>query len=325
MNNEVFTKKDIRAANGDPIKIAIVLNNQQGGTSHRLFSAKIKVVVLHGDFNGDNQVGWTSDEFNNYIVRPRDRVGVVLTGELELNLKDGEAYLRSATFIDNSKFTRSGKFRLGVMIADDIGERVQEGITEPFTVKDRRGESRPEFYFWSSAPFVFFSIKTLIAHFVLILVGCRKHAIPSLGDEVWRLKKISKNGVFYKALRENGIHSVKHFLRQYYKDEQALRNVRRQLPCVPFAQLNFDYYHRLFSFPAFRFSSRPQTWFGQPLLIMLRNVILAERFTLTSWKTRMLHFSSIVCISLSEQHWMTITQLSVILISLRRCSSGVFL
>jgi hypothetical protein len=115
-------------------------NNQQGNSSHRLLSAKIKIVVLDGDFNRDNEDCWTSEDFRRHIVRPRDRAGAVLTGGLELSLKNGEADLRDATFIDNSKFMRSGKFRLGVMIVDQLDERVQEGITEPFTVKDRRGE-----------------------------------------------------------------------------------------------------------------------------------------------------------------------------------------
>uniref|UniRef100_A0A0A8XUH4 Uncharacterized protein n=1 Tax=Arundo donax TaxID=35708 RepID=A0A0A8XUH4_ARUDO len=97
--------------------------------------------------------------------------------------------------MDNSKFVRSGKFRLGVMVDENIGERVLEGITEPFIFKDRRGE------------------------------GSKKHDIPSLDNDVWRLKTISKDGVFDKALRGGRIFSVKNFLRLYYKGEQALRKI----------------------------------------------------------------------------------------------------
>lgn len=195
LSNEVFTKKGICAENGDPLKISVVDNNQQVSSSHRLHSAKIKIVVLDGDFSKENEEGWTSEDFSKHIVRPRDKVGAVLTGEVELSLKNGEACLLDATFIDNSKFTRSGKFRLGVMVIDELGERVQEGITEPFTVKDRRGE------------------------------GSRKHNIPSLDDDVWRLKKISKDGVFHEALKGSDIFSVKDFLRLYYKDEHTLRKI----------------------------------------------------------------------------------------------------
>ncbi|CAL4906104.1 unnamed protein product [Urochloa decumbens] len=194
LGTEVFTKKTICDTNGEPLKITIIANNQEE-SDPRFLSAKIRVVVLDGDFNRLNQECWTLEEFSNSIVRPRDRVGAVLTGDLELSLTNGEAYLHGATFIDNSKFVRSGKFRLGVMVIDNVGERVQEGITEPFIVKERRGE------------------------------GYRKHDIPLLNDDVWRLKKISKDGAFHDALRGSGILFVKDFLKLYYKDEQALRKI----------------------------------------------------------------------------------------------------
>jgi len=66
-----------------------------------------------------------------------------------------------------------------------------------------------------------------------MFIGYRKHDIPSLNDDVWRLKNISKDGAFYAALRGSGILFVKDFLRLYYKDEQALRNVRQEFFCVP--------------------------------------------------------------------------------------------
>lgn len=195
LNDQIFTKRKVLAAGGGDIKIKIDVNNQQGCDSSRLLSAKVKIVVLDGDFNADNHEVWASEEFRKHIVRPRDKVGVVLTGVVELKMENGEAYLKNVTFLDNSSFTRSGKFRLGVMIIDDLGERVQEGITEPFIVKDRRGE------------------------------GYKKSDIPNLDDEVFRLKGIAKNGAFHKVLKRSGIHTVKDFLRMYYKDEKALRDI----------------------------------------------------------------------------------------------------
>ncbi|CAL4906108.1 unnamed protein product [Urochloa decumbens] len=203
LSDQIFTKREIRAANGALIKITIAggdSNQQSSISSPRLCSSRIKIVVLDGDFNADNHDVWTSEEFCNHIVRPRDKVGVVLTGDLELKLKNGEAYLENAIFADNSRFTRSGKFRLGVRLIDDLGERVQEGIIEPFVVKDRRGEEY------------------------------KKREIPKLDDEVWRLQKIAKGGVFHEALKRCGIYTVKHFLRLYYKDEKALRQILRSAP-----------------------------------------------------------------------------------------------
>ncbi|CAL5093124.1 unnamed protein product [Urochloa decumbens] len=203
LSDQIFTKREIRAADGALIKITIAggdSNQQSSISSPRLGSSRIKIVVLDGDFNADNHEVWTSEEFCNHIVRPRDKVGVVLTGDLELKLKNGEAYLENAIFADNSRFTRSGKFRLGVRLIDDLGERVQEGITKPFVVKDRRGEEY------------------------------KKREIPKLDDEVWRLQKIAKGGVFHEALKRCGIHTVKHFLRLYYTDEKALRHILRSAP-----------------------------------------------------------------------------------------------
>lgn len=140
---EVFTKKVICDTNGEPLRICVVAQDQEP-TDPNILSAKIRVVVLDGDFDKHNKNSWTLEEFNNSIVRPRDKVGAVLTGDLELSLKNGEAYLRDATFIDNSKFVRSGKFRLGVTVIDNLGERVRQGITEPFIVKERRGEGTSE-------------------------------------------------------------------------------------------------------------------------------------------------------------------------------------
>ncbi|KAL6599878.1 hypothetical protein ACP70R_045529 [Stipagrostis hirtigluma subsp. patula] len=192
MSGVIFTKREVRAADEGQIKIRI---NQQGTNCPHILSANVKIVVLDGDFNADNRELWTSEEFDNHIVRPRDKVGAVLTGNLDVKLANGEAYLHDVTFVDNSSFTRSRKFRLGVKLIGDVGVRVQEGITEPFTVKDRRGE------------------------------GYKKVDVPRLDDEVWCLQRIRKGGVFHEALKQAGILLVKHFLRLYYKDAKSLRNI----------------------------------------------------------------------------------------------------
>ncbi|WOG86847.1 hypothetical protein DCAR_0206066 [Daucus carota subsp. sativus] len=43
----------------------------------------------------------------------------------------------------------------------------------------------------------------------------KKHRQPSLADEVWRLERIAKDGVFHKRLSSAGIFTVKDFLRLY--------------------------------------------------------------------------------------------------------------
>lgn len=54
----------------------------------------------------------------------------------------------------------------------------------------------------------------------------KKHRQPSLADEVWRLERIAKDGVFHKRLSSAGIFTVKDFLRLYVADPSSLRNDR---------------------------------------------------------------------------------------------------
>jgi hypothetical protein len=148
MNDEIFTRREVQAADGDCITVRMVSSSQQESNFPRLLStATVKIVVLDGDFNADNRNVWASEDFEDHEVRPRDKHGAVLAGKLIVKLENSEGCFHNATFIDNSSFTRSGKFRLGVKIIGDVGEQVQEGISEPFTVKDRRGEGREARHF----------------------------------------------------------------------------------------------------------------------------------------------------------------------------------
>ncbi|KAK0586330.1 hypothetical protein LWI29_005053 [Acer saccharum] len=70
-------------------------------------SAKVEIVVLEGDFDGDEGIG--------------------CVGEI--------------SFTDNSSWTRSRRFRLGARVVDNFdGTRVREAKTESFIVRDHRGE-----------------------------------------------------------------------------------------------------------------------------------------------------------------------------------------
>jgi len=57
-------------------------------------------------------------------------------------LEKGVASIRDISFTDNSSWIRSRKFRLGARMsrASSIEERVQEAVSNPFLVKDHRGE-----------------------------------------------------------------------------------------------------------------------------------------------------------------------------------------
>ncbi|XP_059303550.1 calmodulin-binding protein 60 A-like [Lycium ferocissimum] len=158
--------------------------------------SKVEIVVLEGDFDGDDGDNWTAEEFKNNIVREREGKKPLLTGDAFLFLKDGIGWVSDISFTDNSSWTRSRKFRLGARLVDSFeGISVREAKTESFIVRDHRGELY------------------------------KKHHPPSLSDEVWRLEKIGKDGAFHRRLSKERVNSVKDFLTLLYLDPTRLRNV----------------------------------------------------------------------------------------------------
>lgn len=158
---------------------------------------KLDVVVLEGDFNNEDDEDWSREEFESHVVKEREGRRPLLTGDLQVTLKEGVGTLGELTFTDNSSWIRSRKFRLGLKVASGFSEGVQirEAKTEAFPVKDHRGELY------------------------------KKHYPPALSDEVWRLEKIGKDGSFHKRLSAAGIYTVEDFLRLAVRDSQRLRSI----------------------------------------------------------------------------------------------------
>lgn len=111
-------------------------------------AAKLDVVVLEGDFNNEDD-DWTKELFESFEVKEREGKRPLLTGDLQVCLKEGVGTLGDLTFTDNSSWIRSRKFRLGLKVADGYcdGIRVREARTEAFAVKDHRGECTFSRYF----------------------------------------------------------------------------------------------------------------------------------------------------------------------------------
>ncbi|XP_055806725.1 calmodulin-binding protein 60 B-like [Solanum dulcamara] len=194
----LFTGGKVEGEQGSAIHIVLI----DGNTNHVVTlgpesSVKLDVVVLEGDFNNEDDDGWTQEEFESHIVKEREGKRPLLTGELQVILKEGVGTLGELTFTDNSSWIRSRKFRLGLKVASGFceGIRIREAKTDAFTVKDHRGELY------------------------------KKHYPPALDDEVWRLEKIGKDGSFHKRLNKAGIHKVEDFLRLVVRDSQRLRNI----------------------------------------------------------------------------------------------------
>ncbi|CAK9169439.1 unnamed protein product, partial [Ilex paraguariensis] len=194
----LFTGGKVEGEQGAAIHIVLVdTYTDHVVTSGPESSVKLDVVVLEGDFNNEDDENWTQEEFDSHVVKEREGKRPLLTGELQVTLKEGVGTLGELTFTDNSSWIRSRKFRLGLKVTSGCceGIRIREAKTEAFTVKDHRGELY------------------------------KKHYPPALNDEVWRLEKIGKDGSFHKRLNKAGIFTVQDFLRLVVRDSQKLRNI----------------------------------------------------------------------------------------------------
>jgi len=142
-----YTGDQIKADDGNLLKVCLFDENSTKITSGPLSSASVEVVPLHGDFNVDGQDYWTSEEFNRSVVclcpPPGEEASSVLGGDRILVLAGGEACLSDAFFQKTSFCARTGKFKMGVMLASAQDERVQEGISEPFRVVDNLVKGTP--------------------------------------------------------------------------------------------------------------------------------------------------------------------------------------
>nr|ABF95488.1 calmodulin-binding protein, putative, expressed [Oryza sativa Japonica Group] len=194
----LFTGNRVEGENKQPLRIVLTdAVSNQTITSGPLSSMKVELLVLDGDFNADERLEYTEKEFSESIVFEREGKRPLLSGEVIIVLEKGVASIRDISFTDNSSWIRSRKFRLGARIsrASSIEERVQEAVSNPFLVKDHRGEVY------------------------------KKHHPPALADDVWRLEKIGKDGVFHKKLADFGIHTVQDFLRNLVMDQYGLRSL----------------------------------------------------------------------------------------------------
>ncbi|XP_023908494.2 calmodulin-binding protein 60 A isoform X1 [Quercus suber] len=193
----VFTGARIEGEDCSNIQVALIdAITGQTVISGPESSAKVEIVVLEGDFDGDENDNWTVEEFKNNIVREREGKKPLLTGDAFVNLKEGTGFVSEISFTDNSSWTRSRRFRLGARVVDKIdGTSIREAKTESFIVRDHRGELY------------------------------KKHHPPSLHDEVWRLEKIGKDGAFHKRLSRESINTVKDFLTLLFIDPTRLRNI----------------------------------------------------------------------------------------------------
>ncbi|XP_052194140.1 calmodulin-binding protein 60 B-like isoform X2 [Diospyros lotus] len=193
----LYTCSRIESEDRKPVKIVIYDASNKIISAGPPSSMKVEIVPLDGDFGANDQGEWTEQEFNAKILHARQGKRQLVTGKSVIRLRNGVGYINNVSFTDNSRWIRNQKFRLGARaVSSNSNEvRIREARSEPFRVKDLRGESY------------------------------KKHHPPNLGDEIWRLEKISKGSDSRKRLSENGITTIQHFLKEYYMDPSSLRGL----------------------------------------------------------------------------------------------------
>jgi len=80
-------------------------------TSGHEASAKLDITVLEGDFNNEDDEDWTQEDYESHEVHERERKRPLLTGDLQVTLKEGVGTVEELMFTNNSSWIRSRKFR----------------------------------------------------------------------------------------------------------------------------------------------------------------------------------------------------------------------
>lgn len=139
----IFTRSSIIAEDKSSLQIALFdVRTKSVVNEGPLSSLKLEICVLGGDFGSYGSEDWTEKEFDSNILREREGKEPLLIGERFITLKNGVGCIPKLAFSDNSRWQRSRRFRIGIKVVQPTpnGEKIQEGRSEPFVVKDNRGE-----------------------------------------------------------------------------------------------------------------------------------------------------------------------------------------
>ncbi|XP_074575892.1 protein SAR DEFICIENT 1-like [Curcuma longa] len=196
----IFTGSKIECVENQPLELVIVDSDTGEPLASPLpWTVRVEVVVLDGDFPDGDQSDWSSADFQRHIVKERTGKRPLLTGDVNITMRDASAVISDLCFTDNSSWIRSRRFRIGARVVaaagSHNGQRIKEAMTVPFMVKDHRGELY------------------------------RKHYPPALSDEVWRLERIGKDGAFHRKLSASNIHTVQEFLKLLAVEPHSLRDI----------------------------------------------------------------------------------------------------
>ncbi|OEL36356.1 hypothetical protein BAE44_0002625, partial [Dichanthelium oligosanthes] len=93
---------------------------------------RLELVLLHAKFPPAGREKWSRKEFDENIVKERERTHFLLTGDVSLTMKDGRAVV-GWLWLTGKSYGDNGKFRIGSRVVPGTfdGARVHEAITNP--------------------------------------------------------------------------------------------------------------------------------------------------------------------------------------------------
>ncbi|KAJ1689185.1 hypothetical protein LUZ63_013340 [Rhynchospora breviuscula] len=186
MDSRIHTGTKVQGQDSKPLKV-VILKNGEKITKEPVASAEFEVVVLKGNFGNNQQDSWTSDEFQESVVKTRKEGVPILAHANRLVFSDGESVLDGLMFNDNSSWSADKNWQLGIRVLGSFNFRVKEAISNPFRVLDRHGKAS------------------------------EKPDTPNLGDGVGKLQRVGTKRAL--ILEENNIKTVKDLLRRCHMNE----------------------------------------------------------------------------------------------------------
>ncbi|XP_051123124.1 calmodulin-binding protein 60 A-like isoform X2 [Andrographis paniculata] len=143
----------------------------------------------------------TIDEFDENILHNPEGKESLLVGNTHVKLENGIGVLKQIKLKHRTKKINPPEFCLGARVVDPVyRDRIMPATTESFMVQNYR----KKYY--------------------------KKHEIPALTDEVYRLVNIHKDGKIAERLRDEKIKTVEDFLIRHLFDPQGLKNVVSTAP-----------------------------------------------------------------------------------------------
>ncbi|KAI7728037.1 hypothetical protein M8C21_007384 [Ambrosia artemisiifolia] len=187
----LFTGDHIKDIGGMHVRVTLIdsCTNEEVKSGPEA-SGKVEIVVI------DAEVEDGRNEFECKLVCHMERKKSVHVNNLPLKLLKGTAVFPTVSFTHNRTWMRISKIRLLARFVDNFdGVHVKDALTEPFLLSDRRNEAN------------------------------KKHPIPSLDDDVWRLYNINKKGTLAESLINAEIKTVGDFIVRLSLDPQCIKEI----------------------------------------------------------------------------------------------------